>query len=61
MLYRIDIRMNVQRKKWLLCRVDDNGNRFLIDRFETRDQSEKTRLKFEEKGHKQTFLINKEQ
>lgn len=40
-----------------LWRQDDNGNEFLIDAFEIRNEAEEKLAEFEAKGHKQTYWI----
>lgn len=44
-------------ESWELWRQDDNGNRFLIARFDTRDAAEGEQRRFEALGHKQTYWV----
>lgn len=42
---------------WELWRQDDNGNRFLVARFASRDAADGERARFEALGHKQTYWV----
>jgi hypothetical protein len=42
---------------WELWRQDDNGNRFLIGRFDTADGAEAEQRRFEALAHKQTYWV----
>jgi hypothetical protein len=42
---------------WLLLRQDDNGNRYEISRFPTREEAEDAAAKFEARGHKQLYYV----
>ena len=46
-------------KPWVLKRMDDNGNTFDMDRFETKEKAELERRIFESRGHKQTYFVEK--
>lgn len=42
---------------WELWRQDDNGNRFVIGRFQSSDAAEAEQRRFEALGHKQTYWV----
>lgn len=42
---------------WRLCRLDDNGNRFVMARRLTQAQADSERARFEALGHKQHYWI----
>lgn len=42
---------------WELWRQDDNGNRFRIARFGTRESAEAEQRRFEALAHKQTYWV----
>lgn len=42
---------------WVLWRLDDNGNRFVVAVFANRDEAETTARAFEAHGHKQTYWV----
>lgn len=42
---------------WQLYRIDDNGNEITMQRFSDYSEAEHTRQDFEQRGHKQTYLI----
>jgi hypothetical protein len=44
---------------WGLWRQDDNGNRFRIARFGTRESAEAEQRRFEALGHKQTYWVER--
>ena len=46
-----------QVERWVLWRLDDNGNRFVIAVFANRDEAETTARAFEAHGHKQTYWV----
>ncbi len=48
---------NADVSGWELWRQDDNGNRFVIGRFDTADAAEAEQRRFEALGHKQTYWI----
>jgi hypothetical protein len=43
--------------EWELWRQDDNGNRFVIGRFDTAAAAEAEQRRFEALGHKQTYWV----
>ena len=45
------------QKPWRLWRMDDNGNRFLIDAFTTESEAETKRAAYEALGHKQHYWV----
>jgi hypothetical protein len=42
---------------WELWRQDDNGNRFVIGRFDSVEAAEAEQRRFEALGHKQTYWV----
>lgn len=44
---------------WELWRQDDNGNRFLIARFDTQAAADAEQRRYEALGHKQTYWVEK--
>jgi hypothetical protein len=42
---------------WRLVREDDNGNRFPVAAFPTREEAEQARERYEARGHKQFYWI----
>jgi hypothetical protein len=42
---------------WELWRQDDNGNRFVIGRFDSAAEAEAEQRRFEALGHKQTYWV----
>ncbi len=44
---------------WAVIRQDDNGNRYRVGRFKTREEAEQVADRFEEKGHKQLYVVEK--
>ena len=48
---------DVETSGWELWRQDDNGNRFVIGRFETAQAAEAEQRRFEALGHKQTYWV----
>jgi hypothetical protein len=48
---------NADASGWELWRQDDNGNRFVIGRFDTADAAEAEQRRFEALGHKQTYWV----
>jgi hypothetical protein len=43
--------------RWELWRQDDNGNRFVIGRFDSAEAAEAEQRRFEALGHKQTYWV----
>ncbi|THG82843.1 hypothetical protein E5198_08845 [Pseudomonas sp. A-1] len=50
-----------ERERWLLYRIDDNGNEVAMRRFATRDDAEAAMREYEARGHKQAYLVREEQ
>ncbi|WPP43925.1 hypothetical protein [Pseudomonas sp. AN-1] len=50
-----------ERERWLLYRIDDNGNEVAMRRFATRDAAEAAMREYEARGHKQAYLVREEQ
>jgi hypothetical protein len=48
-------------KPWVLSRMDDNGNTFEMERFETKERAEAERRIFERRGHKQAYFVERDQ
>lgn len=46
--------------RWVLYRIDDNGNEVEMRRFATRDEAEAAMRAFELRGHKQAYLVREE-
>lgn len=46
-------------QEWLLYRIDDNGNRFEMQRFSSREEAMKRANYFEHKKHKQSYFVSK--
>jgi len=46
--------------KWILSRLDDNGNEFEMQRFLNEISAEGIRRKYESKGHKQSYSVRHE-
>jgi hypothetical protein len=42
-----------------LLRQDDNGNRYEMARFETREAADRAAAEFEARGHKQLYYIER--
>lgn len=45
--------------KWALNRIDDNGNEFEMYRFQNEHSANWMRMKYEKRGHKQTYFVKK--
>jgi len=45
---------------WLLKRQDDNGNQFVMERFDTEEKAVERMQHFQSKGHKQTYWVERE-
>jgi len=43
--------------QWLLLRQDDNGNRYEMARFATREAAEGAAAEFQARGHKQLYYV----
>lgn len=48
-----------ERGPWLLLRQDDNGNRYEMARFETREAADRAAAEFQARGHKQLYYIER--
>lgn len=44
-------------QRWALWRLDDNGNRFLMEVFDTREGAEAAAHDFTARGHKQAYWV----
>jgi hypothetical protein len=51
------LQSDLSPRPWALYRLDDNGNRFLMSFFRDRAFAEQTALVFEQRGHKQTYIV----
>lgn len=43
--------------RWVLCRLDDNGNESEMQRFLERESAERLKTKYDQKGHRQAYLV----
>jgi len=50
-----------ERERWLLYRIDDNGNEVAMRRFASRAHAEAAMREYEARGHKQAYLVREEQ
>jgi hypothetical protein len=48
---------DAEARGWELWRQDDNGNRFVIGRFDSAEAAEAEQRRFEALGHKQTYWV----
>lgn len=46
--------------RWVLYRIDDNGNETDMRHFTDRPSAERAMREYESRGHKQVYLIRKE-
>lgn len=46
--------------RWVLYRIDDNGNEVEMRRFADRAEAEALMREYEARGHKQTYLVREE-
>jgi cell division protein FtsN len=44
---------------WAVIRQDDNGNRYRVGCYETREEAELIAERFEARGHKQAYLVER--
>ncbi|MFI6082696.1 SPOR domain-containing protein [Streptomyces sp. NPDC051217] len=44
---------------WLVIRQDDNGNRYRVGRYATKDEAQKTADSLGIKGHKQLYWVER--
>ncbi|MCM2329865.1 hypothetical protein SAMN05216229_101303 [Geopseudomonas sagittaria] len=49
-----------QPGRWLLYRIDDNGNEVAMRRFAKRADAEAAMRDYEARGHKQAYLVREE-
>ena len=45
---------------WSVWRLDDNGNRFLVQSGLPRSEAERIAAEFERRGHKQTYWVERD-
>ncbi|GAB3371695.1 hypothetical protein GCM10027514_05490 [Azotobacter armeniacus] len=45
---------------WILYRIDDNGNEVEMRRFAERAEAEALMREYEQRGHKQAYLVREE-
>ena len=48
---------STEQESWLLLRQDDNGNRYEMARFATREAAEHAAAEFQARGHKQLYYV----
>ena len=51
--------MNDPIERWQLKRLDDNGNEYNMQTFDSKEQAEEKMTYFQNKGHKQTYWVEK--
>lgn len=44
---------------WALIRQDDNGNRYRVARYRTREEAETAAGRFDATGHNQLYLVER--
>ncbi|MET9373368.1 SPOR domain-containing protein [Streptomyces sp. NPDC003035] len=44
---------------WLVIRQDDNGNRYRVGRYATKDEAQKVADSLDDRGHKQLYWIER--
>ncbi|WP_405723764.1 SPOR domain-containing protein [Streptomyces sp. NBC_01537] len=44
---------------WVVIRQDDNGNRYRVGRYETREEAERIADALDTRGHKQLYTIER--
>ncbi|WP_173317988.1 SPOR domain-containing protein [Streptomyces fulvorobeus] len=44
---------------WLVIRQDDNGNRYRVGRYATRDEAQKIADGLDSRGHKQLYWVER--
>lgn len=47
----------VSPQRWALWRLDDNGNRFLMETYDSRERAEAAAREYTARGHKQTYWV----
>ena len=48
------------RPRWVLYRIDDNGNELEMRRFASRAAAEALMREYEARGHKQAYLVRED-
>jgi hypothetical protein len=44
---------------WLVIRQDDNGNRYRVGRYATKDEAEKTAADLDERGNERVYSVER--
>ncbi|MFD7322450.1 SPOR domain-containing protein [Streptomyces sp. NPDC059875] len=44
---------------WLVIRQDDNGNRYRVGRYATKDEAQKVADSLDDRGHKQLYWVER--
>ncbi|MET4925205.1 SPOR domain-containing protein [Streptomyces sp. PSRA5] len=44
---------------WLVIRQDDNGNRYRVGRYATKDEAQRTADSLDAKGHEQLYWVER--
>lgn len=44
---------------WLVIRQDDNGNRYRVGRYATKDEAQKLADSLDDRGHKQLYWVER--
>ncbi|MDF9815393.1 SPOR domain-containing protein [Streptomyces sp. SPB162] len=44
---------------WVVVRQDDNGNRYRVGRYATREEAERVSETLDARGHKQLYLVER--
>ncbi|MEU4270126.1 SPOR domain-containing protein [Streptomyces sp. NPDC026092] len=44
---------------WLVIRQDDNGNRYRVGRYATRDEAQQVADSLDDRGHKQMYWVER--
>lgn len=44
---------------WLVIRQDDNGNRYRVGRYATRDEAQQVADSLDDRGHKQLYWVER--
>ncbi|MDP9094862.1 MAG: SPOR domain-containing protein [Actinomycetota bacterium] len=47
-------------RPWVLKRQDDNGNRFVVSRYLTREEADAAAAEFDARGHKQLYWVEED-
>ena len=48
---------SAERGPWILFRQDDNGNRYEVARFDSREAAEAEAARYQARGHKQHYYV----